>query len=361
MEGIVSRKAFIIHRSAFTLLSILLLLVIIVATGTGAMYISPLQVIAILLEKTGIHLSVDYPEHMTAVLWMIRLPRVILAVLIGGGLGIAGAALQGLFRNPLADPALIGVSSGASVTAASMIILEAQLQPLLGNIQSLNVLQGYLHNLATFGGAILTVLIVFRLSVRQNRAVISIMLLCGIAINALCGAFTGLMTYVADNEQLRNITFWTLGSLGGASWQTVTAVLPFILIPVLLLPRMALALNIFSLGEREAMHSGVKVNALKTQLILFATMVVAAGVAVAGVIGFIGLVVPHIIRQFTGPDHRVLIPCAALGGAILLTIADLLSRTIIAPAELPVGIITAIAGAPVFIWLILKEKRTMTV
>ena len=349
-------KAFGFPLSA---LSILLLLVIILATGTGALYISPLQVIAILLQKTGIHLPVDCPEHLTAVLWTIRLPRVLLAVLIGGGLGIAGASLQGLFRNPLADPALIGVSFGASFTAALLIVLETKLYHALQGMQVNSILQSYARNLLTFLGAILTVLIVFRLSVRGGRTIVPVMLLSGIAINALCNAFTGLMTYLADNEQLRSITFWTLGSLGGASWQTIWGVLPFVLIPALMLARLAPALNVFALGEREAMHSGVKIDKLKTQLIIYATMAVASGVAVAGVIGFIGLVVPHIIRHITGPDHRVLIPGAALAGASLLTLADLISRTIMAPAELPVGIITAIAGAPVFMWLILKEKRTM--
>lgn len=356
MEIVKGRRAPGIQLSA---LGILLLLVIILATGTGALHISPLQVIAILLQKAGIRLPADCPEHLTAVLWTIRLPRVLLAVLIGGGLGIAGASLQGLFRNPLADPALIGVSSGASLTAALLIVLETKLYAVLQDMQVNGLLQSYARHLLTFLGAILTVLLVFRLSVRGGRTIVSVMLLSGIAINALCGAFTGLMTYLADNEQLRNITFWTLGSLGAASWQTVWGVLPFMLIPALMLPRLSQALNVFALGEREAMHSGVKVDKLKTQLIIYATMAVASGVAVAGVIGFIGLVVPHIIRQITGPDHRVLIPGAALGGAILLTLADLISRTILAPAELPVGIITAIAGAPVFIWLILKEKRSM--
>jgi len=351
----------VIHKAPgvqLAALGILLLLVMILATGTGALYISSLQVVAILLQKTGIHLPVDCPEHLTAVLWTIRLPRVLLAVLIGGGLGIAGASLQGLFRNPLADPALIGVSFGASFTAALLIVLETKLYHALQGMQVNSILQSYARNLLTFLGAILTVLIVFRLSVRGGRTIVPVMLLSGIAINALCNAFTGLMTYLADNEQLRNITFWTLGSLGGASWQTVWGVLPFVLIPALMLPRLAPALNVFALGEREAMHSGVKIDKLKTQLIIYATMAVASGVAVAGVIGFIGLVVPHIVRQITGPDHRVLIPAAALAGATLLTLADLISRTIMAPAELPVGIITAIAGAPVFIWLILKEKRT---
>jgi iron complex transport system permease protein len=177
----------------------------------------------------------------------------------------------------------------------------------------------------------------------------------------LCNAITGLMTYVSTNEQLRSIVFWLMGSLGGASWQTVLAVLPFVLIPLVLLPRIATALNVFALGEREAMHSGVKVSRLKTQLIIYATLAVAAGVAVAGVIGFVGLVVPHIVRQITGPDNRILIPCSALLGAVLLTISDLLCRTIAAPAEIPVGIVTAIIGTPFFIWLILKEKKSLAI
>ena len=330
------------------LMSISLLLVIIMATGTGALSIKPLQVVAILLEKLGLRIPVAYDDNMPAILWMIRLPRVILAVLIGAGLAVAGAALQGLFRNPLADPTLIGVSAGASFTAVLMILLQASV-PLLRNM--------YLMNLATFAGAFVTALIVFRISRTAGQAVMTTMLLAGVAINALCNAMTGFLTYNANEEQLRSITFWTLGSLGGASWQTVSGVLPFILIPVLLLPRTAQALNVFALGEREAMHSGVKTAALKTQLIIYATMAVAAGVAVAGIIGFVGLVVPHIIRQIAGPDHRIVVPCSALTGAILLTLADLISRTVAAPAEVPVGIVTALVGTPVFIWLIIKQKK----
>lgn len=330
------------------LMSISLLLVIIMATGTGALSIKPLQVVAILLEKLGLHIPVTYDDNMPAILWMIRLPRVILAVLIGAGLAVAGAALQGLFRNPLADPTLIGVSAGASFTAVLMILLQASV-PLLRNM--------YFMNLATFAGAFVTALIVFRISRTAGQAVMTTMLLAGVAINALCNAMTGFLTYNANEEQLRSITFWTLGSLGGASWQTVSGVLPFILIPVLLLPRTAQALNVFALGEREAMHSGVKTAALKTQLIIYATMAVAAGVAVAGIIGFVGLVVPHIIRQIAGPDHRIVVPCSALTGAILLTLADLISRTVAAPAEIPVGIVTALVGTPVFIWLIIKQKK----
>lgn len=340
--------------SSITILSILLIVVILLATGTGAMHMSPTQVLAILLDKAGIHLPVAYEENMQGVLWMIRLPRVVLGVLIGAGLGVAGASLQGLFRNPLADPGLIGISSGASMAAVVMIIIQNALP-----VFQLPALNFYALNLAAFAGAIITTLFIFRIARTGGQAAISTMLLAGIAVRALCESVTGLMTYLANNEQLRSITFWSLGSLGGASWQTVTGVAPFIIIPLIMLPRLAPALNLLALGEREAMHSGVRVPRLKSMLIILATMSVAAGVAVAGIIGFIGLIVPHIVRQFTGPDYRILIPGAALSGAVLLTVADLLCRTIVAPAELPVGIITAVIGAPFFLWLIIKEKRTI--
>ena len=335
-------------------LSILLVLVILIATGTGAMHMSPLQVLAILLHKAGINIPVVYEPNMEGVLWMIRLPRVILGVLIGAGLGVAGASLQGLFRNPLAD---LGISSGASMAAVVMIIIQGSFPV----FQSIPLLNFYSLNFAAFAGAIITTLFIFRVARSGGQAVISTMLLAGIAVRALCESVTGLMTFVANNEQLRSITFWSLGSLGGASWTTVMGVIPFILVPVILLPRLAAAINLLALGEREAMHSGVKVSQLKVRLVILATMAVAAGVAVAGIIGVIGLIVPHIVRQFTGPDYRILIPGAALSGAVLLTIADLLCRTIIAPAELPVGIITAVIGAPFFIWLIIKEKRAILV
>jgi iron complex transport system permease protein len=296
------------HVSSITILSTLLVIVILLATGTGAMHMSPMQVLAILLHKVGIQLPVAYEENMPGVLWMIRLPRVVLGALIGAGLGVAGASLQGLFRNPLADPGLIGISSGASMAAVVMIIVQNAL-PVFQQLPALNF---YVLNLAAFAGAVITTLFIFRIARNGGQAAVSTMLLAGIAVRALCESVTGLMTYLANNEQLRSITFWSLGSLGGASWQTVSGVAPFIIIPLIMLPRLAPALNLLALGEREAMHSGVKVPRLKSLLVIFATMAVAAGVAVAGVIGFIGLIVPHIVRQFTGPDYRILIPGARL-------------------------------------------------
>jgi iron complex transport system permease protein len=257
----------------------------------------------------------------------------------------------------MADPGLIGISSGASLAAVLMIVFQITLPAWFNS--------GWIHyyalNMAAFGGAFIAAWLIIRIAHTDSGSAVTMMLLGGIAINALCMAFIGLLTYLSVNEQLRSIVFWTMGSLGGATWPTVLAVAPFILIPVLLLPRLATALNVFALGEREAMHSGVNVQLLKIKLLLLSTMAVAAGVAVVGIIGFVGLVIPHMVRQFTGPSYKVLFPCAALAGAILLTTADLFCRTIVAPAELPVGVVTSLLGAPFFIWLIVKEKRTLIV
>lgn len=345
------------QTGAIGLLTALLVLVVLLATGTGAMHISPLQVLAILLHKMRISLPVSYNSGMEAVLLVIRLPRVVLGVLAGAGLALAGAALQGLFRNPMADPGLIGISSGASVGAVLIIVFQTTL-PLWLNTGWVHY---YAMNIAAFCGAFIAAWLIIRIAHTDRGAIVTMMLLGGIAINALCMSFTWLMAYVSTNEQMRSIIFWTMGSLGGATWETVIAVAPFILVPVIFLPRLGPALNVFALGENEAKHMGVKVQSLKMKLLLLATMVVAASVAVAGVIGFVGLVIPHIVRQFTGPSYKILFPCAALAGAILLTVADLFSRTIVAPAELPVGIVTAMLGAPFFIWLILKEKRSLII
>jgi iron complex transport system permease protein len=329
------------------LLILLLVVSIVMAAGIGAMVIRPMQVIAILLNKLGWPGAAlaEYTPAMEAVLLQIRLPRICLGVLTGGGLAIAGAALQGLFRNPLVDPGLIGISSGASLSAVTVIVAG---------------IQGYyLLNLVTFCGACLSSILVFRFSRVEGRTIVATLLLAGLAINALCNALTGLITYTANNEQLRNITFWLMGSLGGATWATVGSLLPFVLLPVCLLPRDGRSLNVFALGEAEALHIGVDVRWLKFRILLLATLAVGATVAVCGIIGFVGLIVPHILRNWSGSDHRRLLFDSAIAGAILLTLADVLSRTIIAPAELPIGIVTALIGTPVFIALLYKQKRNI--
>lgn len=337
-------------------LILLLLVAVVLASGIGAMTILPQQVIAILLSKIGVHLPVTYDEGMANVLLQIRLPRVAMAVLIGAGLAVSGAALQGLFRNPMADPALIGISWGASLTAVMVIVLLSSTP--LRHIDEY-IPRYYLLNIATFVGACLTSILVFRLAKVGGKTSIITLLLAGLALSALCRALTDLITTVANDEQLRTATFWTMGSLGGASWTSVTALIPFIVLPLLVLPVLGKSLNAFALGENEAAYLGINVKKLKLWVLVMATLAVGASVAVSGIIGFVGLIVPHMLRSISGSDHRRLLPNCALLGAALLTLADVISRTLIAPAELPIGIVTAIMGTPVFIALLLKQKRQL--
>ncbi|WP_245735163.1 FecCD family ABC transporter permease [Pedobacter hartonius] len=343
-----------IRKTGYILLSLTALLigVMVLSSCIGAVEISVPELLSILANRTGLSDVANFRPQQAAVLLNIRLPRVFLGVLIGAGLGISGAAIQGLFRNPLAEPGLIGISSGATLFAVLMIVLE------VGVFKSLSGVMGfYALSLAAFTGACITTGIVYRLSVRNGKTVITTLLLSGIAINALAGAFTGLLTYMATDEQLRTITFWSLGSLGGASWATVTGLLPFILIPLAGLPFLAKSLNALALGDAEALHMGIDVIMIKRIIILLATMAVGASVAVAGIIGFIGLIVPHILRMTFTADHRLVVPGSAILGAALLSLADLVARTIVVPAELPIGILTALIGTPVFLYIIITERN----
>ncbi len=327
-----------------------LLATVILSVGVGAMRITPYEIWLVISKSLGYSAEVDSAKE--AILLTIRLPRVCLAVLIGAGLAISGAAIQGLFRNPLADPGLIGISSGASLAAVMMIVLEAAF------FQKLTGLLGmYALSLVSFLGACGTAFLVYRISKLGGKALMTTMLLTGIAINALCGALTGILTYMATDEQLRNITFWSLGSLGGASWTSVLGILPFTVIALVGLPRLAKALNLLALGESQANMLGVNLKSIKRQVIIFSTMAVGTSVAVAGIIGFVGLVIPHLIRMGAGSDHRRVLIGSALGGSIVLTLADSLARTLVAPAELPIGILTALLGTPVFLWILFQEKR----
>lgn len=324
----------------------------ILSSCIGAVKITFPELFSILSYKTGFSEVQNFRNQQAAVLFNIRLPRVMLGVLIGAGLGISGAAIQGLFRNPLAEPGLIGISSGATLFAVLMIVLE------IGVFKMLKGTLGfYSLSIAAFAGACITTMVIYRLSIRNGKTVTSTLLLVGIAINALTGSITGLLTYMATDEQLRTITFWSLGSLGGASWETVTGLLPFIAIPVFGLPFLAKSLNAFALGDAQALHMGIDVKIIKRAIILFATLAVGASVAVAGMIGFIGLVIPHILRVAFTADHRLVIPGSAILGAALLTLADLAARTIVAPAELPIGILTALIGTPVFLYIIITERN----
>ena len=288
---------------------------------------------------------------LTYLLWHIRLPRILAAALVGGGLSVTGAALQGLFRNPLADPALIGVTSGGVLFAVGGIVLSGTL------LAGWSAFWGYASvAVAAFLGSLLTTWLVYRLATRDGSTYVTTMLLAGIAVTAFCGAITGLMTYFSTEDQLRDITFWTMGSVSGADWPTFFLLLAAIAPALFGLLKAAPAMDLLLLGEDEAACLGLSVERLKRRIILLAALIVGACVSVTGIIAFVALVVPHWVRLLAGPLHRQLLVNVVLLGAALLVVADGIARTVIAPAELPIGILTALLGAPFFIWLLMRQR-----
>ena len=330
-----------------------LILAALVSLATGAMQIPLSATVAILAKQLGLALPWAFTDAQAAVLIPIRMPRVIVAMLVGGVLGIAGAAIQGLFRNPLAEPGLIGISNGAAMMVVSAIVLG----PLLPFAVLPIALAPLLIPAAAFAGALGATLLVIRLASQGGRTSMTTMLLAGIAINALSAAVMGLMIAISDDQQLRSITFWMLGSLGSARWQALPALLLCTLPALIFLPLMGGPLNALALGEAEARHLGISVQRVKSLTTALVALAVGACVALTGIIGFVGLVVPHLLRLIIGPDYRRLLPASALLGATLLLIADLVSRVLIAPGELPIGAVTAIVGAPFFLGLLLRDRR----
>ncbi|MDO9639952.1 MAG: iron ABC transporter permease [Pseudotabrizicola sp.] len=291
------------------------------------------------------------PDRDRLILWEIRLPRMLTGVLVGASLAVAGAVMQGLFRNPLADPGLVGVGAGAGLGAVLAIVL--------GGLAPLWITQAVGYHLvpfAAFLGGWVSTLLLYRVATRAGRTSVATMLLAGIALGALAGAATGVLVYIADDRQLRDLTFWGLGSLGGASWPKLLAAGPVMALALVAAPFLARGLNGLALGEAAAHHIGLPVQRVKAVAILTVAAATGAAVAVSGGIGFIGIVVPHLLRLATGPDHRFLLVNAGLAGATLLLLADLIARSIIAPAELPIGIVTATLGAPVFLWILLRRR-----
>jgi len=346
-------------RMLLVALTVLLLLAVLIGAGAGALHVPVASVLGVLLHKLGLSTSLAFEPQQEAVIWAIRLPRVLLAVLVGAALGLAGAAMQGLFRNPLADPSLLGISAGASLAAVAVIVLEAEVLKMVSALPGAGGAGAYVLPLAAFAGACLATVFVYRVSRRGGRVLVSTMLLVGIATNGLAGAITGLFTYAATDAQLRSITFWGLGSLGGATWPTIATLVPFLVLPLLFLPRLGKALNLLALGEEQAAHLGLPVARIKWQVIGLTTLAVGASVAMVGTIGFLGFLVPHVLRLLGGPDHRFVLPASALGGALVLLLADTLARTAVAPAELPIGILTALLGAPVFLWIVMRSATKM--
>ncbi len=336
-------------------LSLACLLLTVVAIGQGAISIAPGRVAEILMARLSGDTTLLEGRDVLVVL-NIRLPRVLLGLLVGAGLAVSGALMQGLFRNPLADPGLVGVSSGAGLAAAATIVLGDRF--LAGTMMKLPFAA---LPFGAFCGGLITTLALYLISTRGGRTSVATMLLAGVALGAMAGALTGLLSFISDDRQLRDLTFWSLGSLGGASWTKLTAVAPIILPLLLLMPLLARGLNGLMLGEAEAYHLGIPVQRIKALAILLVALAVGASVASAGMVGFVGIVVPHLIRLCVGPDHRLLLPLSALGGAMLLVGADIVARLIVVPAELPIGIVTATIGAPFFLWLLLRRTSLIDV
>ncbi|HDW3274639.1 TPA: iron ABC transporter permease [Enterobacter asburiae] len=315
------------------MLTAILTIMTLAATGVGALHLS-------------VSLLWNGADEALRQIWLtIRLPRVLLALAIGGSLALAGCVMQGLFRNPLADPGLLGISSGAALAVALWVVLPLSLPALV---------MLYAPMLAAFLGALAATVMIFLLS-QQHNSSLSRLLLVGIAINALCGAAVGVLSWLSNDAQLRQLSLWGMGSLGQAQWSTLLAVTSLMVPAVLAIWRLAGPLNLLQLGEEEAHYLGVDVATVQRILLLCSALLVAAAVAVSGVIGFVGLVVPHLMRMWLGSDHRAVVPGSVLAGALLLLVADTLARTLAAPAEIPVGLLTSLLGAPWFLWLIFRR------
>ncbi|WP_043256195.1 FecCD family ABC transporter permease [Streptomyces sp. Tu6071] len=315
-----------------------------VSASVGAYHIPLGDLLASLAHKVGVggHALDRVGE---SVLWNVRLPRVVLALLVGASLGCAGALMQGVFGNPLAEPGVIGISSGAAVGAVASIAL------------GITFLGTWTVSVFAFVAGLATVLLVYTLSRAGGRTEVVTLILTGIAVNAFAGALIGLFVFFADNAQVSQITFWQLGSLAQATWPKVLAVLPCALLGLAVAPLHARKLDLLALGERPARHLGVDVERLRLVLVLVVALLTAAAVAVSGIISFVGLLVPHLLRMAAGPGHRFLVPASALGGGLVLVGADLAARTVAAPAELPLGVLTALFGSPFFFWLLRRTRR----
>nr|WP_242523979.1 iron ABC transporter permease [Microbulbifer salipaludis] len=331
-------------RAAWSLLPLLLVASFLVAIAIGAVSLSLSDVVSALTGLGEAGLATDIVQA-------IRLPRAILAATVGATLAICGALLQGLFRNPLADPSLIGVTAGASFGASLAILLGASVAAAFGSLPVVSI--------AAFCGGLIAVALVYQVARGINGTSVATMLLMGIAVSAFSASLTGLMEYFADNEMLRRISLWRMGGLDAASYPRALLMLLVLCGLLATMFRFGPALNVLLLGESQARHLGVDVERVKTGLIVLVAAGVGTSVAVAGSIAFVGLVVPHMVRLWVGPDHRQLLPLSALAGAGLLLVSDTLARTVIAPVEIPVGLITALIGVPFFVSLLRKSRESL--
>lgn len=317
------------------------------SASVGPLRVPTSEVVQIIAGKIGFLSGAEFDQRDVSVVWQLRVPRIILGTMVGAALAISGAAMQSLFNNPLADPGIIGVSGGASAGAVAVIVLAG------------GTASTWLVPLGAFAAGLGVSALIYALAKPGRNQGTSRLLLVGIAVGSGCQALTGFFTYVADDAQLQTLTFWQMGSLGKAEWEQVLVVVPVFAVAVAVLLRNARTLDVLTLGERRAQHLGLDVKWSRAVVIVATALLTGAAVAFAGTIGFVGLVVPHIVRILVGPAHRALLPLSAIIGAVLLVAADTAARTLNPPSEVPIGLFTAAVGAPFFLFLIVRMKRSV--
>ena len=338
------------YRAIYWGLGLVLFFSLLLSLGTGAVPLSFSEIFRLVQHKAGAHLEVNSVHE--GLFFQIRLPRTLLCLLVGASLSISGTLMQSLFRNPIVEPGLIGTSAGSALGAALLIVLGKN-----AFFGSLAFLGDLLMPVCAFVGGLVATALVYYFSASMNRVNISVMILAGIAVNAIANGATGFLAYIARDPQARSITFWNLGSMAGAGWQSVWMVAISSIIGFLLALRFSKALNALQLGDTEARYIGINTERLKISVILVNTLLVSVATAVVGIIAFVGLIVPHVLRLLKNSDSRYLLTGSALLGGIVMVLTDSVCRIIIAPAEMPIGIVTAFVGAPVFLWLLSRIRK----
>lgn len=349
MKGKIRLKSY-----GFTMLVLLLLLVFMIGiTSTiGSASISPIDVYKVVISKIPGLGEMIAPGSVTSsqqsIIWSVRLPRVLLGVIVGAGLSISGASFQGLLKNPMADPYILGISSGAALGAAIAIILKLEASFL--GFSGISIL--------AFFGALIAVTLVYNIGRIRNQVPVTTLLLAGVAVGQFLTAITSLLM-VIYNRDMTKIIYWTLGSLAGKGWNPITTMSVPIIAAMVVLLFFARDINIMLTGEESAKSLGVNVERIKVYVLLLGTFITSMAVSISGIIGFVGLIIPHIVRLIVGPDHRILLPASAIVGGIFMVFTDTIARTVISPMEIPVGIITAIFGGPFFIYLLRSKKKAL--
>ena len=324
---------------------IVLVVAVMASFAVGPLRLAPLEVLQAVGVRLGLVDAAQVSPRDMAVVWQLRIPRVLLGAMVGAALAMAGASLQGLFGNPLADPGIVGVSQGAALGAVAAIVLGAA------------AVGSWVIPLAAFAGGGAAITATYLLARPGRGTGNATLLLVGIAMAAFCSALIGFFTYIASEAELQSLVFWQMGSLASADWQDVAAVAPLFAAGALAVWRLATPLDMLALGERQAQHLGLDVPRTRRQLVMFSALLVGSAVAFAGAVSFVGLVVPHVARLLVGPGHRGVLPVSGVVGAVLIVVSDTLARTLDPPAEIPLGLFSAALGAPFFLWLVLQQRR----